>query len=142
MAFKDTVIKLMVIGVLFLSILSWVIVTQTDNDPTFLITNNSLINNSYGELLDNLNSAQSQGDLASENFANETPTSALGFVTVTSIVSPVRIFRSLSVGTYNILIKLPAQFLGIPEAIQAVISAIITLLLILGAWFMWKGSNI
>ncbi len=139
MAFKDIFIKLMMVGVIFLSVMSWIIITQTDNNTENLITNNTLINQSYGDLSSNLGSTQSEADKASGVFENITPTSTLGFVTVTSIVSPARIFKGLTIGTYNILIGLPAQFLGIPEVIIAVLNAILALLLILGIWFIWKG---
>lgn len=139
MSFKEIFINLMVVGVIFLSIMSWIIITQTDNDTANLITNNTLINKSYGDLSSNLGATQSQADTASGTFTNITPSSTLGFVTVTSIVSPTRIFRGLIIGTYNILIALPAQFLGVPEVIISVINAILALLLILGVWFIWKG---
>ena len=141
MGFKDIFIKMVMVGVIFLSIISWVIITQTENNTINLITNNTLINKSYGDLSSNLGSTQSQAEIASGTFTNVTPTSTLGFVTVTSIVSPTRIFRGLIIGTYNILIALPAQFLGVPEVIIAVINAILALLLILGVWFIWKGVS-
>ena len=139
MNFSDIFIKLMVVGMIFLSIMSWIIITQTDNDPSNLITNNTLINKSYGDLSSNLGNTQSQSDTASGNFENITPTSNLGFVSVTSIVSPTRIFKGLIIGTYNVLIALPAKFLGVPDVIIAVINSILALLLILGIWFIWKG---
>ena len=139
MSFSDIFIKLMVVGVIFLSIMSWIIITQTDNDTSNLITNNTLINKSYGDLSSNLGNTQSESNTASGNFVNITPTSNLGFVSVSSIVSPTRIFRGLIMGTYNILIALPAQFLGVPQIIIAVINSILALLLILGVWFIWKG---
>ncbi len=139
MGFKDTFLKLMFVAIMFLSVLSWVIITQTENNTLNLITNNTLINQSYGDLTSNLGETQSEADKASGVFENITPTSALGFVTVTSIVSPARIFKGLTIGTYNILIALPAQFLGIPEPIVAVLNAILALILILGIWAIWKG---
>ena len=142
MGLKNTFIKMLLIGVLFLSIMNFIIITQTENDPTNLITNNTLINDSFGDLTSNLNAAQSDTDVASETFSSSTPTSTLGFVTITSIVSPTRIFRGLVLGTYNILIALPASFLGVPEVILAVINAILTLVLILGVWAIWKGGNV
>ncbi len=141
MGFKDIFIKLMLVGVIFLSVMSWVIITQTDNNTINLITNNTLINKSYGDLSSNLGATQSQADTASGVFENITPESTLGFVTVTSIVSPARIFKGLMIGTYNILIALPAQFLGVPDVIIAVINAILALLLVLGVWFIWKGVS-
>ena len=142
MGIKDIFIKMTVIGVLFLAIMSWVIITQTDNDPTNLITNNTLINSSFGDLTTNLNNINAASETASGTFSNSTPTSTLGFVTITSIVSPTRIFRGLVLGTYNILVALPAQFLGVPPVVIAVINAILTLLLILGVWSVWKGGNV
>ena len=142
MGIKDIFIKMTVVGVLFLAIMSWVIITQTDNDVTNLITNNTLINSSFGDLTTNLNNINVQTETASGTFSNSTPTSTLGFVTITSIVSPTRIFRGLVLGTYNILVALPAQFLGVPDAVVAVINSILTLLLILGVWSVWKGGNI
>lgn len=141
MSFKDIFIKMMVVGVLFLSIMSWIIITQVDNNPEYLITNNTLINDSYGNLISSLGGTQAQTEKASGTFANSTPSSTLGFVTVTSIVSPTRIFKGLITGTYIILIALPSAFLGVPEVIVAVINAILTLLIILGIWFIWKGAK-
>ena len=142
MGIKNTFIKMLLVGVLFLSIMNFIIITQTDNDPTNLITNNTLINNSFGDLTTNLNTVQSDTEVASGTFSNSTPTSTLGFVTITSIVSPTRIIRGLVLGTYNILIALPASFLGVPPVILAVINSILTLVLILGIWSVWKGGNI
>ena len=121
------------------AIMNWVIVTQQDNNTAQLITNNSLINDSYGGLTLNLGNAQSTGDSAQTTFGDITPTQNFGIVDVTSIVSPIKLFRSLSVGTYNILIELPVKILGVPPAVAGVIDAILFLLLILGIWAIWRG---
>ncbi|KKM74233.1 hypothetical protein LCGC14_1402380 [marine sediment metagenome] len=139
MDFKDIFVRLMFVGIIFLSILSWIILTQEQNDTTNLITNNTLINKTFGDLNTNLAGTQIQADTASSNFGNVTPTDALGIVSVQSVVSPTRIFKSLILGTYNILIALPAQFLGIPVVVIAMLNAILTLFLILGIWAIWKG---
>ncbi|KKK88562.1 hypothetical protein LCGC14_2741880 [marine sediment metagenome] len=139
---KGIFLKLMLVGIMFLSIMSFVIITQIENNPEFLITNNTLINKSYGDLISNLGSTTlTESEIADETFGQITPTSPLGLVEITSIVSPTRIFRGLILGTYNILIALPAQFLGVPPVIIAVINAVLFLLLILGIWFVWKGVN-
>ncbi len=142
MGIKNIFIKMVTVGIIFLAIMNFIIITQTDNDPTNLITNNTLINSSFGDLTSNLNTLNSETDLASATFSNETPTSTLGFVTITSVVSPTRIFRGLVLGTYNVLIALPAKFLGVPEVVLSIINSILTLLLILGVWSIWKGGNI
>lgn len=144
MGIKNTFIKMLIVGVLFLSIMSFVIITQTENNLTNLITNNTRINDSFGidgSLTSNLNTANAETDIASGTFSNSTPSSTFGFVTITAIVSPTRIFRGLVLGTYDILIALPAEFLGVPEVIVAVINSILTLVLILGVWSVWKGGT-
>lgn len=141
MDFKQIFITVMVAGVMVLSMMQWVIITQTQNNPAELITNNSLINESYGALIVNLEGAQGVGDTATTTFGNITPTQSFGIVDVTSIVSPTRLFRSLLVGTYNVLIELPMKILGVPAAVAGVIDAILFLLIILGIWAIWRGVS-
>lgn len=139
MDFKQIFITVMISGIMVLSIMQWVIITQTQNNPAELITNNSLINDSYGNLVISLGEAQGVGDSATTTFGNITPTQSFGIVDVTSIVSPTRLFRSLLVGTYNVLIELPMKILGVPEAVAGVIDAILFLMIILGIWAIWRG---
>jgi hypothetical protein len=137
--FKNLFINVVVVGVLTLAIFSWVIIVQTQNNPAQLITNNSLINDSFGELTSNLEQAQDNANTASETFGEITPSQSFGIVDVTSVVSPTRIFRSLLVGTYNVLIELPIKILGVPPIIAGVIDATLFLLIILGIWAIWRG---
>ncbi len=141
MGFKDISINFVIVSVLFLSIISWIIITQTDNNTEFLITNNTLINESFGGITTILESSQPSSQTASQTFENITPSSALGFTNVVSIVAPVRIFKGLALGTYNILIVLPAEFLGVPDVVLAVINAVLILVLILGIWIVWQGGG-
>ncbi len=137
--FKEVFIRLMVVSVIMVSMFSWVIITQLENDTTNLITNNTLINTSYGQLIGNLSGAESTAATASTNFGSITPSESFGILSISSIVSPTRLFRGLIVGPYNVLIILPAQFLGVPIIIIGILNAILTLLLILGIWAIWKG---
>lgn len=137
--FKNIVGNMMIAGILVLSIYSWIIITQTNNNPGALITQNSVINKSYGNLYNNLSSAQGTGDSASSTFGNITPTQSFGIVDVTSIVSPTRLFRSLILGTFNSVIELPIKLLGVPPVVAGVIYAILILFVILGIWAIWRG---
>lgn len=139
MDFKRTVTKILVMSVVVLAIFSFVIITQTNNNTKYLITNNSIINASYGDLYNNISSTQAQGDSASRNFGNTTPTQSYGIVDVNSILSPTRLFKSLTLSTYNSIIQLPIKILGVPPMIAGVIDALLLLFLILGAWAIWRG---
>jgi hypothetical protein len=139
MDFKGVIINLVIVGVIVLSIMSFFIITQVDNNSANLITNNSLINGTYNGLTSNLGNAQTQADTASQTFGNITPTEQFGVVDVTSVVSPTSLFKTMGLGVYNILIQLPMKILGVPPVVAAVIDAILILLLILGIWGIWKG---
>lgn len=139
MDFKGLFISIIIVGMVILSIMSFTIQLQTDNNTAELITNNTIINNSYGKLESNLSSARTNADSAEQTFGGVTPTSTYGIVDVTSVVSPLRIFRSMVVGTFNVLIVLPVKILGLPPLISGVLSAILFLLIILGIWAIWRG---
>lgn len=139
MQFKELFISILMIGVVILCIFQWVIITQEDNNTENLITNNTIINNSFGNLYTNLSSAQTDADTSSTNFGNITPSQSFGIVDVTSVVSPTKVFKSLTIGTYNVLIQLPMKILGVPAVVAGVINAIIILLIILGIWAIWRG---
>lgn len=139
MDFKKVFINMLVVGVIVLGIISWIITTQQQNNTAELITNNTLINKSYGNLYGNISSTQEQAGTASTNFGNTTPTQSYGIVDVSSVVSPTNIFKSLIIGTYNTLIELPIKILGVPPIIAGVIDAILILFIILGIWAIWRG---
>lgn len=137
--FREVFIRLMVVSVLMVSLFSFIIITQLENNPENLIIDNTLINTSFGQLVGNLTDGESDVKTASTNFGSITPSESFGILSVASIVSPMRLFRGLIVGPYNVLIVLPAQFLGVPLVIIGILNAILTLLLILGIWAVWKG---
>lgn len=137
--FKQLFISMMLVAVVALSIFSFVITSQQANNSAQLITNNTIVNDSYGDLLANLGSAQTTGNLAEDSFGSIAPTESFGIVDVTSVVSPTKLFKSLLIGTYNTLISLPIKILGVPPVIAGVISAVIFLLMILGIWAIWRG---
>lgn len=139
MDFKSLAVNISTVGVLILAIFSWTIVTQTQNNPQNLITNNSIINSTYYELYGNLSAAQAQGDQASSTFGNITPSQSFGIVDVTSVVAPTKIFRSLILGVYNIVIELPMKILGVSPIVAGVIDALLLLFIILGIWAIWRG---
>lgn len=139
MDFKKLFINMAVVALITLAIFSFIITTQTDNNTGNLITNNSIINNSYGNLYNNLSGYQTDANSISSEFGIVPPSSSFGIVDVGSVVSTTSVFRSLTVGTYNILVALPIKILGVPPLVTGLISAIFVLLIILGIWAIWRG---
>lgn len=140
MDFKKTFISIALLGLIVFGIMSFAIIFQANNDATERLTDNQIINNTYNSLYSNLSSSQTAANEQNSVFGNVTPTESYGEVQIDSVVSPTKAFKSLILGTYNILIKLPQQILGVSPVVTAVISAILILLLIIGIWAILKGA--
>lgn len=140
MEFKKLFINFALLGLIIFGMLSFIIIFQSDNNSPERIINNKIINNTYNNLYGNLsntqNTAQEQGSI----FGDVTPTESFGEVQIDSVVSPTKAFKSIILGIYNILIKLPSQILGVSPIVGAIISAILIMLLIIGIWAIWKGA--
>jgi len=140
MEFKKLFIGFALLGLIVFGMLSFIIIFQNDNNATERITSNQIINRTYNDLYSNLSDAQTTAENQNRIFGNVTPTESFGEVQIDSVVSPTKAFKSILLGVYNILIKLPSQILGVPEIVQSVISAILIMLLIIGIWAIWKGA--
>ena len=141
LGFKKIFGNIVISALVVFAIMSFVIITQTDNNATEKITDNELINSSYGYLSGNLTNLQPTGQASLKNFGTTTPSERqLGELDVTAVIAPTKLFRAMSIGTYNILIKLPMLILGVSPIVASVISSILILLLIIGIWAIWKGA--
>jgi len=139
MDFKQLFISLAISALVIFSLMSFIITTQTENNPTNLITNNSVVNSTYGDLYTKISSSQQSADTAYGSFTNATPTQSFGILDIVGVVSPTRIFQTVGIGFYNIIIKLPASILGVPVEVMALLDSILLVLIIIGAWAVWKG---
>ena len=139
MDFKEIVSAMLFFSLLIFCVLSFVINTQNLNNSPEKITDNSLINQTFSALGGNLSAAQSESQTSSDIFGEITPEQEIGVLDVTSVISPTRIFKTITVGFFNSLILLPAQILGISPIVFSSISSILLLLIIIGIWAIWKG---
>ncbi len=141
MDFKGVFTNIVISALFVFAMMSFIIIVQTDNNASEKITDNELINSSYGHLSGNLTSVQSTSQASLDSFGENPPSSIqLGDLDVGSVVAPTKLFRGMSIGTYNILIKLPMVLLGVSPIVASVISSIIILLLIIGICAIWKGA--
>lgn len=140
MDFKKTFISFALLGLVIFGIMAFAIQFQKDNNSTERLTDNDIISETYNSLNTSLTNSQETANQQNTIFGNVTPTQSYGEVEIDSVVSPTKAFKSIILGVYNILIKLPAQVLGISEIVTAIISAILIMLLIVGIWAIWKGS--
>jgi len=141
MSFKEIFANIVVSALFVFCIMSFIIIVQTDNNSNEKITDNELINSSYSHLSGNLTRIQPTSQASLDSFGENPPSERqLGDLDVGSVVAPTKLFRGMSIGTYNILIKLPMVLLGVSPVVASVISSIIILLIIIGIWAISKGA--
>jgi hypothetical protein len=140
MDFKKTFISFALLGLVIFGIMSFAILFQKDNDSPERLTDNEIINNTYNSLYGNYTGMENTAKEQDTVFGNVTPTQSYGEVEITSVVAPTKAFKSMILGTYNILIKLPSEILGISPVVTAILSAILIMLIIVGIWAIYKGA--
>lgn len=140
MDFKKLFIAFALFGLVIFGMMSFIINFQVDNSSLERITDNPIINNTYSGLYSNLSASQNIAKEQNSIFGSVTPTESYGEVQIDSVVSPTKAFKSMILGTYNILIELPSQILEISPVVTSVLSAIFIMILIIGIWAIWKGS--
>ena len=138
---KSILQNTVVLGILVFAIMNFIIIIQTNNDmeQENMITNNSLINQSYGNLslnLDNKDSAEN----SLNSLEDVPPTEAIGDLDIASTVSATRTARTIIIGLWNIYIKLPQLILGVSPIVASAINSILLIMIAIGVWAIWKGA--
>lgn len=138
---KSIVGNMVILGILVFAIMNFIIIIQSDADmdQVNMITNNSLINDSYGDLASSLNNQES-AENSLNSLEDVPPTEYVGDLDVGSVVSATRTARSITVGLWNVYIKLPQVILGVSPIVSNAITTILLLLLAIGIWAIWKGA--
>lgn len=138
---KAIYINMAVLGILTLSIISFIIGTQTDNTvgTDNKLLNNTLINESYGDLEQTLEGSKSEMKASSDNLEDVPPSESIGDLDVASTISTTRSAKGIIVGLWNTFTKFP-ELLGVPSIITKVLTSILLLLIIIGIWALWKGA--
>ena len=138
---KSILVRTIILGILVFSIMSFIIVTQNDNtvDPDQRITNNTLINESFGELEISLNK-QATSENALNALEEVPPQEYVGDLNVASTVSTTRSATSIVIGLWNIYVKLPMVILGVSPAVSSAVTTILLVFIAIGIWAIWKGA--
>lgn len=138
---KYILTNMVILGILIFGIMSFIIIIQSDSnvDSENRILNNTLINESYGDLQISLNQ-QEDSQRALDSLEDVPPTEYVGDLDVGSTVSATRTARSIVTGLWNIYIKLPMVILGVDPLVASAISSILLIFIAIGIWAIWKGA--
>ena len=136
--FETTFVNYALGGLLIFGILAMVIGFQNDNNSPEKISDIPLLNDSFNNLSNDLAGFNTQAQSQRELFETERPTSGFGSLILFSIVSGGKVFTGMTIGVFNLLIRLPATFFGISPIIVSVLSTILIVIVILGLWSLYK----
>ena len=136
--FYELFINFMLVGLVVLSLFAFSSFFQDDNNAENKFMENTLMNDTYGDLRTDLGGLRDQSQAQKTLFESENPTSGFGTILLFSIVSTGKVFNGMVVGVFNTLIKLPVVFLGLDPVIVSVISTMLILTIIIGLWIIYK----
>lgn len=135
--FKDIFVTFALVGLFVFAMLSFVYITQQDNNVDTILEND-LMNRTYQGLNTNLSAFRSDSQTQRENFESDVPTAGFGSLLIFSIVSAGKVFTGMIVAVFNLIVVLPATFLGISPIVMSVLSSILITLIVLGLWRLYK----
>lgn len=136
--FEKLFMSFMIVGLLIIGSLAFIITIQSDNSVSDKFIDNELINETYSGLSEDLVGLRDQSQAQKTLFESENPTSGFGTILLFSIVSSGKVFNGMIIGIFNTIIKLPVAFLGLDPIIISVLSTLLILGIILGAWAIYK----
>lgn len=141
MSLQKMFVTFAILGLLVYGLMSFIIITQRNNEVEDEITHHDALNDTYGALYDDLSDAQEETETVIGNFTRRSPTEEFGELSVTSIFSPTRKIKTLTLGLWNTLIQLPLIVLKISPVVASIITSILIISLIIGMWLIWKGVS-
>jgi len=136
--FLELFMKYMFVGVIVLSLFSFIVLFQSENAVSDAFADNELINSTFNDLKTNLGGLEAQTQVQKDLFETEDPKTGFGSLILKSIVSSGKVFNSMIVGVINILITLPVVFLGLDKLIVSIIMTVLGILIIFGLWTVYK----
>lgn len=136
--FFELFVSFAIIGLAIFSIFQFGIDLQSESNVTDKFIDNTVINTVYVDLGSNLGNLRENATKQKQLFESESPTSGFGSILLFSILSAGKVFNGMIIGIFNIIIVLPATFLGVNEIVISVIATILILAIILGLWSVYK----
>ena len=140
-SFRETYINFALLGLMVFSLISFISVTQLNNNVNDTILNDSILNRSFSSLGTDLGDLQTQSNSSRESYEADIPERGFGSLIVFAIVGVGNTFTGMITGVYNILIDLPATKLGVPKIVFQVLGSILMVSLILLTWRVYRAGS-
>ncbi len=136
--FYELFINWMLVGLVVVSLLSFGVFWQEDNNVERKFIEDSLMNQTYFNLYGNLSGFRDDSQTQKTLFESENPTSGFGTILLFSIVSSGKVFNGMVIGVFDTIIKLPTVIIGVDKTVLSVIGTMLLLTIIIGLWAVYK----
>ncbi len=140
-SFRELFTSFAIIGILIFGTLSFIVISQQDNNSNSTILDNDVINKTFTKLETNLSGFRDTTQTQRGNFESEIPERGFGSLLIFSIVAVGQKVGALVVGVYNVIIVLPASILGVSDVVIGVMSSILLLTLVLLSWRVYRAGS-
>lgn len=136
--FEELFVNFAFASLLILGIVLFGSILQTDNNANETIMDNTLFNDTFSTLKSDLEGFSSQAQTQRTLFETEKPTTGFGSLILFSIVSSGKVFTGMTIGSFNLLIKLPTILFGLDPVITSILSTVLIVVILLGLWVLYK----
>lgn len=128
-------------GLFVMALVSFIVITQTNNDMDETILSNPILNKTYVDLGDELDTYKEDGEEQSLLQDEDDPLTEGGNLLFTSITGSGKVIKGMISGVYNSVVTIPAGILGVPKTVVGVLTGVLAILILLGAWRLYKAGE-
>lgn len=136
--FKDIVGKFIIVSLLVLSLYSFIIIIQSDNEAVDQLRDQEVFNDSVSSLIISIDTSTEDAEEKYDVFNTEEPKLGFGSIVLFAIVSVGKTFSNIVFGIFGATIELPLKVLGIPSTVYNLILTLLIIIIIVALWLLYK----
>ena len=136
--FQELVVNFSIVAIMVMSLFSFFIIVQEQNDAVDPLRDNAVFNDSFQQLIGTIENNTRDAEEKYGVFNDEDPKAGFGSIVLFGIVSVGKTFSSIIFGTFIAVIKLPLVILGIAPSVYNLILVILIISVIVSVWLLYK----
>jgi len=141
MSIKKIFISFTIAGLFVIAFMSFIAITQSNNGLDQTIRDNPTLNKTIINLSLSFGDYDDTAEDQSKNQDSDEVKTEGGSLLFLSITKTGQVMKGMVTGVYNILIIIPSDLLGFPRIIIIVLTSIVSVILILSAWRLYKAGE-
>ena len=126
------------IGLMVLALFSLVFVVQNNNESPQPLSDDKLFNNTFTNLNNTIGSLEQTSDSKYTLFSEEKPPPGVFSIVLFTIINVGKTFGNIIFVLFTVIIKIPLIVLGIEPSIVSMITAFLTISVIIALWIVYK----